>query len=157
MELHNYFYPKLSEDEKVCMVFNHQWWNLIHPMKGYDDVERNKRFYFVCGGDSALDRQANKFKIRKGFNVVVEDMARISDTTLYGDVVISIFYEPKLRKAVDNIFEKTKKIEDLDVPKMVEDVFKMETEIIMIINKNEDLAKQLKGRVMGLFSEKPNV
>ena len=151
MELHNYFYPKLMEDEIVCMIYGHQWWHLIYPKKKYDNEVVNNKFYFVCGGETLLDKQSNNFKKRKGFNVVVKDMARVSDTTIYGYVVVSIYYDPLIRDKMDELFINTKKVEELDVPKMIEEVFGRKTKIVMIINKNKLLAEQLRSRVIGLF------
>tara|TARA_B100000315_G_scaffold251140_1_gene285424 strand:+ start:196 stop:1020 length:825 start_codon:yes stop_codon:yes gene_type:complete len=153
MALHNKFYPKLGDEEIVCMIYQHQWWHLLHPMKEYEAQKTNKRFYFVCGGKTPLDKQANIFKKRNKFNVVTADMARMGDTTIYGDVVISIYYEPTLRAIIEKWFQKTKTVEELDVPKMVSEVFKKDTEILVILNKNKALANQLRANVLTLFGK----
>lgn len=152
LKIHNFIYPRLKKGKIVCMHYRHQWWHLIYPMKKYSDKNKNKRFYMLCAGKTLLDKQGVDLKRRLGFNVAYADCAHDRATNVYEDYVMEIFYDPELWNLLHSAFRKVKRIDELDVPKLIRNVFERKSRIVVLIYKNRFVADLLRKITLSYFS-----
>ncbi|MFH1664130.1 MAG: hypothetical protein ABH986_04970, partial [archaeon] len=61
------------------------------------------------------------------------------------------FYPKKITEEVSKEFKKIKKIEDLNIDKLFTEIFEKKTGIPMVINKNAEVAQQLKDKIKSYF------
>ncbi len=152
--LHEHYYSKLKHSDIVCLIYDHHWWHILYPQQNYELVEANKRFFCVGTKDTPLDRAGVKFKKSLGMNVTIDKgVFQFRSTSVYGSVVIQSVVSKNIIDSIDHFFTKTKTIEDLTASKkFVDGVLKKKGKIILIINENEDLAKQIREHVLGCFN-----
>lgn len=152
--VHDYYYSKLPADAIVCLVFGHHWWHILYPDKEYSNGELNSRFFCVCTNDTLLDRKGNDFKRSLGMNVLHGSRIGVGNFAVYGDVVIQNFVGKEIADELDSFFSKVKSLKDLDVPqKFVNRVLKKKGKVIVVINRNAELAEQLRNEVLGCFKK----
>jgi len=150
--VHDYYYSKLSEKECVCLVFDHHWWHILYPEKEYSDATANKRFFCVCTNNTLLDKTGNDFKRALGMNVSCNPGMGLGNVAVYGDVVIQSFISKDIADELDAFFAGTKSIRDLAMPqRFVKKVLQKGGKVIVLINKNAELAEQLRKKVLDCF------
>ena len=150
--VHDYYYLKLSEKEHVCLVFDHHWWHILYPEKEYSDLAANKRFFCICANNTMLDRTGNEFKRAMSMNVLHNQSIGFSNVAVYGDVVIQSFISKDIADELNAFFVNTKSIKDLAMPqKFVKKVLQKSGKVIVLINKNAELAEQLRKKVLDCF------
>lgn len=147
--------PKEGEKPFLGLHWIHFWVPLFLPIKEYTQIkELISKFdlYALCRGNTKVDKWCAKFwdsfGVKKKTGV---DCAAISDLVIYQDFVIEVFYPTEIKKELDKFYENVKKIEDLDVQYIFENIFKKKAEISVIIHKNGTLAEQLKEQTTNYF------
>ncbi len=152
--VHDYYYSKLSANDVVCLVFDHHWWHILYPEKEYNDSVLNKRFYCVCANNTLLDATGNEFKRALGMNVLGNLKVGSGNFAVYGDVVIQNFVSKEIADVLDGFFRSTKSLKDVVAPqKFVNNVLRKKGKIIVLINRNAELAEQLRSEVLGCFKK----
>ncbi|MFH0751989.1 MAG: hypothetical protein V1914_00125 [archaeon] len=152
--VHDYYYSKLSEKDIVCLVFDHHWWHILYPEKEYNDSVLNKRFYCICTKNTLLDTTGSDFKKALGMNVLHSSKMSSTNFAVYGDVVIQNFVGKDIVDGLDKFFVNTKSLKDIAAPqKFVNKVLKKEGKVIVLINKNAELAAQLRSKVLDCFKK----
>ncbi len=153
--VHDYYYSKLSENEVVCLVFDHHWWHMLYPEKEYTDDLLNKRFYCVCKNNTLLDQTGNEYKKGLGMNVAFNSEVGAGNIAIYGDVVIQNFVSEDIAKELHAFFKKTKSLKDLAIHhQFVKNILRKKGKIIVLINKNAELAAQLRQKAMNCFKKR---
>jgi len=154
-QLHNLYYSKLGEHDKTCMVYRHHWWHFLYPFNEYPSKIKNRNFYCICTQNTALDRSGMKFKKLIGMNVKYKRSFPLAGYTVYGSIIVQRIISRNIEKALDNFFTKTKKVEDLaDMKKFTEKILKKEGKVILIINKNCELAAEIRKNILSEFRKK---
>ncbi len=151
--LHDHYYSKLKNDDIVCLVYTHHWWHILYPWEEYPFNENNKRFYCVCTSNTLLDRTSIQFKKSLGMNVIYRKDVPFKNTAVYGDVVIQTIISKDLAEKLDRFFKETKTIAQLTSQKF-KSVLKKKGKVIVVINKNRELAEEIKKYVLSLFDRR---
>ena len=146
-ELHNHHY---SNSREVCLVYRHHWWHLLYPGREYDNKKGNKKYYCVCTKNSLLDLQGSKFKKKLGMNVVHKNVPLHGELEIHKEFVVEKFIPNEINKLLDNFFSKTKSVVDLNIKELM-DILKKDCEIIVVINKDINLAKDLRAYFKKMF------
>lgn len=147
--------PKEGERPFLGLHWMHFWVPLFLSISEYNQIKELARkfdFYAISRGSTTIDRWCakfwEKFAVKKKIGV---DCAAISDLVIYQDMVIEVFYPTKIKKELDKFYDKAKRIEDLDVSYLFENIFKKKTEITVVMHKNKTLARQLEEQTKDYF------
>jgi hypothetical protein len=145
-----------SRDDKpvLCLQWSHFWLPLFEKEDYLHSRELGKftKAYCVSRGDTAIDKwcsdfwDKNSIKTKIGCNV-----ASISDIIAFEDLIIQVFYPPEIRKELDRVYDGTKRISDLNVDDFFEKVFQKKTKIPVVINRNQQIADQIKKQTRSFF------
>ena len=147
--------PKEDEKPFLGLHWNHFWIPLFLSIKEYNLIKENMpkfEVYALCRGNTSIDRWCGNFwgkrmvKHKTGV-----DVAAIADIVVYGDMIIEVFYPTKIKKELDDFYNKAKGIDDLNVDHLFNNIFQKKTEIHVVIHKNKTLADQLKEQTLGYF------
>jgi len=146
--------PK-GEKPLVIMQCKHAWVPLFISRTEYRnivDALKSTNCYALVKGETKVDRWCCKFWERQGINVkFVEDVASMADIHVLGDYVIEVFYSPKVMRRMDEIYNKTKSVSELNMDDLFRSIFEMGTEIAVTINRNKLVADQLKEQTLSYF------
>ena len=143
------------QDEPVlCLQWSHFWLPLFEKEDYIQARELGKvtKAYCVSRGNTAIDKWCSDFwnknntKTKIGCNV-----ASASDIIAFEDLVIQVFYPPEIKKELDRVYDGTKRISDLNVDDFFETVFQKKTKIPVIINRNQQIADQIKKQTISFF------
>lgn len=151
--LHEHYYSQLRDNDVVCLTFDHHWWHILYPDQKYELVDANKKFFCISTRNSPLDLAGVSFKRSLGMNViVVKEGLQFRNTSVYGDVVIQSIISKNIIDVMDSFFSGTKTINELASSKrFVDSVLKKKGKVILIINENADLAKEIRAHVLDYF------
>lgn len=138
----------------LCLQWSHFWMPLFEKEDYLKSRELGKftRAYCVSKGDTVIDKwcsnfwNKNKIKSETGHKV-----ALVSDIIAFEDLVIQVFYPPSIRKELDLVYNGTKRISDLNVDDFFEKVFQKKTKIPVVINRNQQIADQIKEQTISFF------
>lgn len=148
------FFVKMLESEAVpgerpdmFLYWFHLWIPLLISKKEYAQLSRGEELFsehIVCGHDDVLDRWCGEFWRKKGVEVKLGVGEKMTDTVVFKDTVIQVFYPPEIRKEVNEVYARTKRFSDLEIDYFFKGVFEKKAEIPVVITKNAQLAGQLR-------------
>ncbi|MFC1752568.1 hypothetical protein ACFL96_04145 [Thermoproteota archaeon] len=147
---------KERTDKRNCWKGRHAWW--VIPRLQEEDVlhdfmiKKGIKTYNLWTSNTLLDRIAAKYYSKKKENVKIKVMKLSRDTHIatFGENVIKFEIPKKVSDKLERIFQKTKKLEDLDIKKAI-DVFKENTEIEFTVIKDKMIADKVKEDIVGEF------
>lgn len=144
---------KDDRENIIIMHFRHSWWPIIYGQGEYinDSETKKNKFYGLCRGNTKLDKYSKRFYEKLGVKIkICSSVADIVDTFVYGENIVQVFIDKKILDEIDKIFEKAT-IENFDVPKFVKNILNRKTSIQIIVNKNKDIADQIRERTFEEF------
>lgn len=157
------FFLKLVESEAVpgerpdmFLYWFHLWIPLLISKKEYAQlvrVEELFRGHVICGNDNALDKWCAEFWSKRGTKVKLGVGEKMTDTVVFKDTVIQVFYPPEIRREMNEVYARTKKFSDLEIDYFFKGVFEKKIEIPVVITKNAQLAEQLGGEIRAYFGK----
>lgn len=155
LDLWNSYFSTKDLDYVICH-FKHNWWPLFYSSEEHELVKYNhNRFYFLCAGKTKIDEWCCKFEQKLGANIKSGvNCSETCDIQVLGDTVIQFYLPPEIMDDLDLIYSSVKDVKNLDINKLIERVFKKKTKILVIINKNKDLAAQIKRQTLKYFGKK---
>lgn len=157
-ELDEFFYEflenlNLSQNKKsVIFCLNHGWRALLYPHKHNKILnDYSKECYIVYSGKTSLDDWCAKFEEKIGaFVLTGTDFNSSCDTYVIEDLVIQIYIPADTIKRINSIYssanEKGGAIENL-----LSEISQKRSKIILIINRNQSLASQIRNQIKDLF------
>ncbi len=153
-KLHEHYYSQLKENESICLIYDHHWWHILYLQQNFEIIKVNKKFFCIAARDTPLDLAGIKFKRSLGMNVIIKkEGLPFRNVSVYGDVVIQSVFSKNIIDSLDNFFKKAKTIDDLtSSKKFIDEILKKKGKIILIINENADLAKQVREHVLEYFN-----
>ncbi|MBU4502914.1 MAG: hypothetical protein KKA79_10045, partial [Nanoarchaeota archaeon] len=77
--------------------------------------------------------------------------ASTCELMIFGDVVIQIYLPSQIKNGLKNYFSKIKDVKKLKQKSLIEDIFEKKTDIKVIINKDKEIAEQIKKETLGYF------
>lgn len=75
----------------------------------------------------------------------------MTDTVVFKDSVVQVFYPPEIRKEVNEVYARTKRFSDLNIDYFFKGVFEKRVEIPVVITKNAQLAGMLGDEIRSHF------
>ena len=133
-----------------CTFFYHfwTWMPLTFSKKEYDqllNIKKQNTCYMIGNKDTPMDKYVADFYKKMGWlSVVDKNVAEETcDTIVHGDTVIKIHFAPNIRKALERTLAKVKDPQSVNVNLLYHNVFHLKTSIIVTVNTNPALAKQI--------------
>jgi len=146
-----------KKDKRNCWKGSHAWW--IIPRLQEEDIlhdfmiKQNIKTYNLWTKNTVLDKLATKYyKGKKEFTKINTriDEEKDSHIAAFGENVVKFEIPKQLSNKLEKIYQKTKRLEDLDI-KQVIDLFKENTEIEYVIIKDKFLANKVKEEIISYF------
>jgi len=147
-----------ADSRDICWMGRHTWWVFAYPDEEY---ELNKAIkdvgatvYMLCKGNTPLDREAASFYRKMGvpFKYGV-NCAENSDILVFGDNVMQVIHPPYIKEEIEKIYSNVKRSSKVDLPHFIRNILTKKIKLQIIINKNEDLAEQLRRNVLAHFKD----
>ena len=134
------------------MYFRHQWWHLLYPQKEYRQYKNNKNFYMVCFGNTELDRHGTAVSRTRGFNSTMVSGPLPCDIAVYGDIIVSVYFDRELSDTLEREFSSVSDLKQLHVPDMIQNVFRKKSRILVSVNRNRFAADRIREQTLRFFS-----
>src|SRR3989344_2908523 len=142
-----------KEDKRNVWQGNHCWW-LIPRLQEEDAlhdlfIEHRVKTYNLINDGTTLDKLAVKYYSKKGENAKIRKRKTDADRhlSIFGSYIVRFEIPRHLADKLEEIYQKTKKIEELDL-KNVLDIFKKNLEIEEIVIDDRVLADALKEKII---------
>jgi len=136
---------------------NHCWWLLVYPeleynLTNYVQKKKVKDFHIVHN-DTPLDKLSKNFYEKAEIGYKIEKSKVDSDITVFGDTIMQVSWPEDLRKELDEIYNKCKSFNEVDVHFLLSKILTKKRNVNLILIKNKDLAEQLKRKVLANFEK----
>lgn len=134
----------------------HFWWALFYLKSTYDKSteKKYKKTYGLCRGKTPLDKWCVEFENVIGLSSKCGiDVAQDCDRYVYDDYVIQVFIPLELIKRIDQIFEGSTRILDLDFRTLFKHIYEKKTTVQVIVSKNPKLANRIRKETLAHFSD----
>jgi len=133
-----------------CWQGQHLWEILIHIDKEKKIMEQMKKkgikSYALIYSDTPLDNYTRRFyeaiKIKTRNIKSQKEFDNNYHVGTYGEIIIQAKYSKSINNKINELFIKTKSLEDLDLKKL-HDIINEKTEIKLVVIKNLEMAKQI--------------
>lgn len=146
-----------TKDRRNCWKGRHAWW--LVPRLQEEDIlhdfmiQHGIKTYNVLTENTSLDLIATKYYSKK--NEFAKIKTRLNTKTdqhiaSFGDNLIKFEIPQQLSIRLEKIYQKTKKIENLDVKDVI-DLFKENFEIELTLIKDRMLADKIKEEIISCF------
>jgi len=151
----NYILRSKSK-QTVCFHHNHEWRPLFYLRAEYNWVrkliEMGHQIYTLCSGTHPLDKWSKNFYESIGSNVKLGIKApTTAELMVFSDLVIQIYIPLELKEKLERELNKVNKIGEINLKRLTEEVFNKKTEIKVVINKDKNLAEEIKQQILSKF------
>ena len=75
----------------------------------------------------------------------------MTDTIVCEDFVVQVFYPEKVKKMINRVFEKSKKVDQVDWDTVYSDIFEEKVKIPVLLNKNKQLSELIRAQLKSYF------
>jgi len=138
------------KNDLLCFRINNEWKSIFYLRAEYNYYKklskRGHKFYFICSGNSQLEKDAESFYKMLGIKINNSKQSFPNDTVVFGDYFVQIFIPEKLKGEIKKFLEKE------DIINLLKTLDKKTSGSIKImINKDKDLAKEFKKQVTKEF------
>lgn len=145
-----------KKKETICIHHTHEWRPFFYLRAEYNWIkklkEKGHEMYIVCSGTHLLDEWSKNFYRSLDCNIKLNiKMSETCETIIFSDLIIQIYLPYKLKEKLEKELKKVKKIQDLNIKKMIEEIFEKNSDIKVIINKDQKLADELKQQTLSYF------
>ncbi len=142
--------------EAVCVHHAHEWRPLFYLRAEYNWMRSLRKAghctFILCAGNTLVDKwcadfyRASECKVKLGANC-----ASPCEMIVFGDIVIQVYLPSIIKEGMDRAFTKVEDLRKLNTKLLVEQVLEKKTEIKVMINKDPDLAEQIRKDTMRHF------
>ncbi|MDP2924905.1 MAG: hypothetical protein Q8N99_00885 [Nanoarchaeota archaeon] len=133
----------------VCFQFNYEWRPLYYFRAEYNYykrlLEKGHKFYFSCFGTSNIEKESKEFYRSLGIKYKTIKKSYSNDTLVFEDYFIQIFIPEELKNKMKAHLEKNNKMG------LLQEVLEKKSSIKVIINKDKELANELKNKITKEF------
>ncbi|MBI3035502.1 hypothetical protein HYY71_04205 [Candidatus Woesearchaeota archaeon] len=110
-----------------------------------------KKKYILIRGDTFIDRWSADFYDGVFKCIFGVDIAKVYETYIYGDTVSQLYIPTEISKKIDFLYNNAKRIEDIKVPKIYNDIYEKKRRVQLLIYKNMEIAEQLRQKTLSYF------
>ena len=144
-------------DKRNVWKGRHCWW-LIPRLQEEDilhDLFAKQRIktHNLLAENTVLDKiVVNYYKNKKEFIKISKKIKLKTDSHIsaFGEFLMKFEIPKEISDKLERIYQKTKKVEDLDLKKVL-DIFKENSEIEIILIKDKEIANKIKEEIVGYF------
>ncbi|MCK4457431.1 MAG: hypothetical protein KAW39_06800 [Thermoplasmata archaeon] len=136
---------------------NHLWFPIFHAIEVAElqHILRDRRITAICAETTPLDRYCVEFlnKIGGRAKCGVPGIAPDSDTFLFGDVILYVFYPDELLSEIEKIYQSAQSMSDVDMRGVYGKILEKELVLPALIIRDEKIARRIRNhieRLMGL-------
>ncbi|MBI2597907.1 MAG: hypothetical protein HYW50_01795, partial [Candidatus Diapherotrites archaeon] len=137
-----------ANKETMAWQWSHYWIPLFLSKKEYQKISKiNDKFevYSAVKGNTAIDKWCSEFWNQNGAKTVFgKNFSSGTDTVAFSEFVIQVHYPQELMKKLEDFFNKAKTIQEINVNQLFQTIFLEKTKIIVVVNKNKELAERIK-------------
>lgn len=149
---------KSKNKEIICVYHAHEWRPLFYLRAEYNWVKQlsklGHRVFTLCSGNSVIDKWAADFYRSIGGNIELgERCTETCEMMVFSDLVIQVYIPLELRESLDKEIRKIKSLKGVNHSLLIKNIFEKETEIKIVINKDETLASQIKKQTLAKFAK----
>lgn len=138
-----------TKDDSVCWQTNLEWRPIFYLRSEYNYYKKfikcNHKFYFVCSGNSEMEKLCEKFYKGIGVNYKIIREKFTNDILVFGDFFISIFIPEDLRIKMKDMLNKK------NILNLFTDVMEHKSSIRVVITRDYSLANELKKKTIKFF------
>lgn len=109
--------------------------------------------YMLVRGDTLIDRWSVDFYQGVFKFIFGVDIAKVYETYICGDTVSQLYIPTEISKKIDFLYDKAKRIEDIKVPEIYNDVYEKKRRVQLLIYKNPEIAEQLRQKTLSYFDD----
>jgi hypothetical protein len=154
--LQKHYILSSKSKETVCVHHTHEWRPLFYLRAEYNWINKLKesghKTYVLCAGNTPVDKWCADFYKSIGCNIKLNvNCASICELMVFGDIVIQVYLPSGIKKYLEKQFSKINDMGKVNQKLLIENVFEKKTDIKMIINKDAELAEQIKKETIGYF------
>jgi len=107
--------------------------------------------YILVQGNTLLDRWCVNFYDGASNYRLGVDVAKDHETYIFGDTFTHLYIPAKLCKEVDFVYNNTKTISDVKMPKIYDSIYEKNFKVQLLIYKNPEIAEQLRQKTLSYF------
>jgi len=141
----------------VC-VMKHAWPSFGMNKNDYETVKKflkETQFYDLTLNDTPLDRAFSNMLAQIGKNVKTGAKFNIQcDLVCKGDQIANIYFTKEFQEKFDDLFKKSKSLEELQVNDIMQEFMATKTKITVVITTDADAANNVIDEVLRVFNEK---
>lgn len=145
---------RLTKDVSICWYYKHNWWPLFYSQAEHGISAgaegRNKRFYFICGSDTPVDRWCCDVERKMGFNVLHAKPIAGCDMVIFGDLIFQIYLPEEFIADLEKLY-RSPSVEKLDMDVLLS-LIKHPRRIRVLALRNAELARSLRQGIMKHFT-----
>lgn len=154
--LQKHYILSSKNKEVICVHHNHEWRPLFYLRAEYNWVKRVKELghktYILCSNNTLTDKWCADFYKSIGCSIKLNvNCTSTCESMIFGDVVIQVYLPSEIKKCLKKQFSKLKEINKINQKLLIESIFEKKTEIKVIINKDPELAEQIKRETLSYF------
>lgn len=148
---------KETEDKRNVWKGKHCWW--LIPRLQEEDIlhdffaKQKIKTYNLLTENALLDKVAVKYYLRKKEFIKISKKIKLKadiHVSAFGEFLMKFEIPKELSNSLEKIYQKTKKIEDIDLKKVL-DIFKQNIEIEVTVIKDKLIADKIKEEVISYF------
>lgn len=140
-----------KNNDSVCFQMNSEWRPIYYLRAEYNYyrkfIARGHKFYFVCSGNSHLEKECEKFYKAIGINYKISGQEITNDVVVFGDYFLNIFIPEEMKIRIRKMLDRR------DTLGMLKDVLDKKSSIRMIITRDKALANELKAQILRKFKK----
>jgi hypothetical protein len=152
-EKYLYYFMKTElfkkKNDRICFQLNNEWRPIYYLRAEYNYyrrlMERGHKFYFTCSGNTEIEKQLKDFYRSIKVNYKTLTQSPPHDTLIFQDFFIQIFIPEELKTKIKNFLQKK------DTMKLLTEVLEAKSNIKVVINKDKDLAEEIRTQIIKGF------
>lgn len=154
--LQKHYILSSKNKETICVHHNNEWRPLFYLRAEYNWIrkitELGHKTYVLCAGNTLVDKWCAGFYKSIGCNIKLNvNCASTCELMVFGDVVIQVYLPSSIKSILKKEFSRIKDIGKLNQNSLIKNIFEKETDIKVIINKDSEIAEQIKKDTLNYF------
>jgi len=151
--LQKHYILSSKKKETICIHHNHEWRPIFYLRAEYNWIRKLKELghetYILCAGNTAVDEWCSKFYKSIGCKIKMKsNCASTCEMMVFGDVVIQVYIPSEIKDLMKKRFSK---MNNINQKVLIEKIFEKKTDIKVIINKDKEIAEQVKKETLKKF------
>jgi len=138
-----------SRNQIICEQINNQWKPLFYYRAEYNFYkkmqQKGHKFYFLCHGKSAPEKQSKEFYSSIGINVKNIENPFPAETITFNNYFIQVFIPEEIKSSLKKYLKSNDRLA------LLEKALDKKSKIKIIINRDKDLVEEVKKQIISQF------